>query len=222
MSFLPGWNSVESATAYAKYFTYAGWASLFLLGVCEILSHVYTVRKDTLVVERTQEAKAADDAEITRLSKKVGNSEQIAKATEKVEQREAADLLKLQIAGEPRRLTSDQKAKIDKALDGTVRFGVLVASTLLDGEGKDFGDDFESVLSKHWLVLRNIGRASSDTGVSIGALKNCTVMDALKILDRALTSANIEHRVVEISPDDHSMSVPFEPMFVYLFIGHKP
>lgn len=133
-----------------------------------------------------------------------------------------ADLLKLQKAREPRRLTGEQKTKIDNALNGSVRFGVMVASILLDGEGKDFGDDFESVLGKHWLVLRNVGRASSDSGVSIGILKNCTVAEALKILDRALTSAGIEHRVIEISPGDHSMSVPFDSRFVYLLIGHKP
>lgn len=45
---LPGWDSLEVTSAYAKWFTYAGFAALFLLGVFEIIAHVYSVHEKTL------------------------------------------------------------------------------------------------------------------------------------------------------------------------------
>ena len=62
-----GWNSVESAAAYAKGFTYAGWAALFLLGIFEILAHVYSTHKDTLVALHERSTKEASDSQITEL-----------------------------------------------------------------------------------------------------------------------------------------------------------
>ena len=91
----PGWNSVENAAVYAKAFTYAGWACLFMLGISEILAHVYTTRKETLLAAAGVEAtKGVDSAEINRLRQQVENSKkaieeakgQIAKATIETEE----------------------------------------------------------------------------------------------------------------------------------------
>lgn len=72
----PGWNSVEDASHYAKLFTYLGFASLFLLGVFEVLAHVYSTRKDTLAAAQNAAAKAADEQRIRGLQAKVGEQQQ--------------------------------------------------------------------------------------------------------------------------------------------------
>lgn len=75
MLILPGWNSVEGASVYAKIFTFAGWASLFLLGIFEILAHVYGTRKDTLTSIREQTAKQANDQRIASLTAELTQKE---------------------------------------------------------------------------------------------------------------------------------------------------
>ncbi len=115
----PGWNSIETAATYARVFTYAGWVSLFLLGIFEILAHVYGVRKDALVVAHAQAIKSTDEAEITRLKKKVEFAQSVAsgasgaasKAEEMVMQEQAARLhIEEKLA--PRHLSKEQQQRI--------------------------------------------------------------------------------------------------------------
>ena len=49
MSWWPGWNSIEGAAKWGDIFFWTGFALLVLLAGCEILSKVYSWRKDTLV-----------------------------------------------------------------------------------------------------------------------------------------------------------------------------
>ncbi len=60
---LPGWDSLALTSAYAKWFTYAGFAALFLLGVFEIFGHAYSVHEATLTA-----AAVARDADNKRAS----------------------------------------------------------------------------------------------------------------------------------------------------------
>jgi len=63
-----GWDSVEATSTMAKWFTYAGFAMLLLLGVCEILAHVYSVRSATLkenaAAREASDLRAESDARI--------------------------------------------------------------------------------------------------------------------------------------------------------------
>jgi hypothetical protein len=52
MSWWPGWNSIEGAAKWGDFFFWAGFAFLVLLAGCEILSKVYSWRKDTLIAMR--------------------------------------------------------------------------------------------------------------------------------------------------------------------------
>ena len=45
---LPGWDSLPATSAYARLFTYLGFGALFLLGVFEVIAHVYNVHETTL------------------------------------------------------------------------------------------------------------------------------------------------------------------------------
>ena len=49
MTWWPGWNSIEGAAKWGDLFFWAGFACLVLLAGCEILSKVYSWRKDTLL-----------------------------------------------------------------------------------------------------------------------------------------------------------------------------
>ena len=52
MTWWPGWNSIEGAAKWGDIFFWAGFACLVLLAGCEILSKVYSWRKDTLLAMR--------------------------------------------------------------------------------------------------------------------------------------------------------------------------
>jgi hypothetical protein len=45
---LPDWDSLTSTHNYAKFFTYAGFFALFMLGIFEVLAYVYNARNETL------------------------------------------------------------------------------------------------------------------------------------------------------------------------------
>ncbi|HEY6256760.1 MAG TPA: hypothetical protein VIY51_13300 [Xanthobacteraceae bacterium] len=61
MSWWPGWNSIEGAAKWGDIFFWAGFALLVLLAGCEVLSKVYSWRKDTLVAMRDEMAALAQD-----------------------------------------------------------------------------------------------------------------------------------------------------------------
>ena len=61
MSWWPGWNSIEGAAKWGDIFFWAGFALLVLLAGCEILSKVYSWRKDTLIAMRDGLISVAQD-----------------------------------------------------------------------------------------------------------------------------------------------------------------
>jgi hypothetical protein len=61
MSWWPGWNSIEGAAKWGDIFFWAGFAFLVLLAGCEILSKVYSWRKDTLLAMRDDLISVAQD-----------------------------------------------------------------------------------------------------------------------------------------------------------------
>jgi hypothetical protein len=61
MSWWPGWNSIEGAAKWGDIFFWAGFAFLVVLAGCEILSKVYSWRKDTLIAMRNELIAVAAD-----------------------------------------------------------------------------------------------------------------------------------------------------------------
>ena len=51
---IPGWQSPESAEAYAKFFKYAGYLALFLLFVFEVVADVYSNHREALLAKLAQ------------------------------------------------------------------------------------------------------------------------------------------------------------------------
>jgi len=62
MTWWPGWNSIEGAAKWGDIFFWTGFALLVLLAGCEILSKVYSWRKDTLIAMRDDLIAVAQDA----------------------------------------------------------------------------------------------------------------------------------------------------------------
>jgi hypothetical protein len=65
MSWWPGWNSIEGAAKWGDIFFWTGFAFLVLLASCEVLSKVYSWRKDTLIAMRDDLILIAQDAQRT-------------------------------------------------------------------------------------------------------------------------------------------------------------
>jgi hypothetical protein len=61
MSWWPGWNSIEGAAKWGDIFFWAGFALLVVLAGCEILSKVYSWRKDALIAMRDGVISVAQD-----------------------------------------------------------------------------------------------------------------------------------------------------------------
>jgi hypothetical protein len=151
----PGWNSIERASTYAKWFTYAGWISLFLLGIFEILAHIYGTRKDTLIVAQEQSVKKASDQQIQSLKAELeqkGNALQTEVDSFKAAQQKLGEL-EAQVA--QRHLSSVSKEKLHEILITSPGHEVYVLNPQ-DKECQTYADDFAEVLSKaNWKLLPN-------------------------------------------------------------------
>ncbi len=84
MSWWPGWNSIEGAAKWGDLFFWAGFALLVLLAGCEVLSKVYSWRKDSLIAMRDEIATLAQDARVRQAA------EQARTETERLDAERAA------------------------------------------------------------------------------------------------------------------------------------
>ncbi len=213
----PGWNSIDDVTAYAKLFTYSGWAALFFLLLFEILAHVYGVRKDALVAAQAGAIKSTDDAEIQRLKKKVEDvenasgvigsvalkAEDTAKQTgaDLVKQQERAakaekDLLALQEQTQPRHLSEAQKVEVVRLLIGLPAASprIFWANTAFDGRG--YEEDFKDVFQRlGWRVdpenIAMAGFATDFTGIFIVVHSQDTVVLQARPVQQAFGAVGV-------------------------------
>ena len=52
MSWWPGWNSADSVGFWSHFWFWFGIACLFVAGACQLISHIYKLRKDALVAHK--------------------------------------------------------------------------------------------------------------------------------------------------------------------------
>ena len=52
MSWWPGWNSADSVGFWSHFWFWFGIACLFVAGACQVISHIYKLRKDALVAHK--------------------------------------------------------------------------------------------------------------------------------------------------------------------------
>jgi len=130
-------------------------------------------------------------------------------------------LLELLKSMEPRRLTGVQKEVLTKLLKEHPD-SVAIVSTIMDGEGSDFADDFESALhAATWQTMRIKNHISIKTGILIGCVAG-TVLPGAKRLADALHAAGVRYEDATFSSDDHSTSPWFQSGVIYLVIERKP
>jgi flagellar biosynthesis GTPase FlhF len=174
MSWLPGWNSIESTAGWASFFFWFGLAALLIVGISEAFSHYYSVRNVELMgiaesnggVERQRanaendkrraEEKAEFAAQLASANKAVAQAEE--KVAEEKAQLDAQLASANNTAAEaekkveqdraqaaPRRLNDSEKAALIAALSPFHGQKVEIHSNKGDDEGSRFARDFDAV-----------------------------------------------------------------------------
>ncbi len=132
MTWWPGWNSVDSAGFWSHFWFWVGIVCLFAVGVSEIISHIYGLRKDELMSDKVVSIAATQRADVEALQNKLeqGNT----------------SVTEPQKAVPPKILTSEQQQTLIAALSPfagqKVRVDALVGSD--DGLVRDFVEVFRA------------------------------------------------------------------------------
>jgi len=101
--------------------------------------------------------------------------------------------------------------------------GITIVSSLLDGEGSDFADDFDSAFkAANWTTLRIKNHVSEKQGVRLGTIEGTPVLTTTKLVEEALNAIRVPWEKATFSTDDHSTSPWFQSGFLYLVIERKP
>jgi hypothetical protein len=147
-------------------------------------------------------------------------SQRAAEANEKAESEKLARV-KLERQLSPRRLTGAQKETFTSLLAAHPD-AVAIVSTILDGEGSDFADDFDMALkAAHWQTLKIKNHISDKYGVRLGTVAGTTLPGTRRLQD-ALTAIGVPYEQATFSPDDHTISPWFQGGVIYLVIERRP
>jgi len=156
---LPGWDSLEATSAYPRWLTYAGFAALFLLGVFEVLGHVYSVHETTLRGAAVK-ADAKEQAE-KNAQEKAAEQERTAKAER--------DLLELKKRQEPRQIGRIDGEKLIAALKTAQPKGSIDLTCVLgDGEGATFAEQLDKILKAGEWTTTGVSQAVYSGGNPVG------------------------------------------------------
>lgn len=73
MTWLPGWDSADSAGFWSNFWFWVGIVCLFVVGAAEIVSHIYGLRKDGLIADKLVSL-ARQSSEVEELQNKAEKS----------------------------------------------------------------------------------------------------------------------------------------------------
>jgi hypothetical protein len=138
MWWLPGWDSIASAGWWSHFWFWFGIACLVALAASEVVSHVYSLRKDDLVAagERTAEQQRKNDSDAAE-GRRRADVEAVQKKLSEAD-RKLAEL-------EPRRISPAQQGELIQALSPFA--GQIVRLRAVNNkEPKDLTADFVSIL----------------------------------------------------------------------------
>jgi transposase len=154
-------------------------------------------------------------------NERAATAEQRAAEAVKRAEEERTERLKLQASLQPRRLTGAQKETLAKLLTGSAG-AIAIVSTMLDGEGSDFANDFESAFkAANWQTMRISNHISEKRGVRVGTVAG-TTLPITKQLEHALSVIGVSFENASFSVDDRSTSPWFQSGVLYLVIERKP
>jgi TolA-binding protein len=146
MAWWPGWNSVDSATAWSNFWFWCALLCLLALGASGVLSHVYGLRKEALIemaargaeAERQrQQVEQQREAEQRHASKLAELGEQLSRANNRV-----AELQKGQAQ---RHLSLEQQAAIVAAISRYAGQKIALISVVGNAEARRYRDEFVKV-----------------------------------------------------------------------------
>jgi hypothetical protein len=125
---------------------------------------------------------------------------------------------------DPRRLSGIQKETLVKFLNDNPST-VVILSCLMDGEGEDFANDFDSAFREaNWRTRRCNDHVGMDRGVFLGTYEGGPTFDEeIRRISDALTSIGVAHaRRIFTTKEKNSITLEFQTGVVYLFIARKP
>jgi hypothetical protein len=144
---LPGWESIESAGAIAKFFHIAGLVAIVLLALFEVVAYVYDHHKDVLVAAAAAaevSARATHDAESQReldaARGEIGTAHKEAHDAHE-------EVGKMKEAALPRHLTDQQKADIAKFLADLPKSKFTIKADTNAKDGRSYADEIAALFN---------------------------------------------------------------------------
>jgi hypothetical protein len=143
VSWIPGWQTTADAGWWSNFWFGASLCSLAFLGICELISHRYSERKDELAAQQQTDTQNQHDDDIARLQLQAAQAhERAAEAELKLEQ------LRKQLG--PRQLNPET---FRKAMEGKPKARVKILYVRDDPDSYDLaGQIFLSLLVLKWDV----------------------------------------------------------------------
>jgi hypothetical protein len=144
MWWLPGWDSIPSTAWWSHFWFWFGIACLVALAASEVVSHVYSLRKDGLVAaaERAAEQQRRNDADAAEARHRTDVETVQRKLSEA--DKKVADL---QTQQAPRRLSAAQQVDLVRALSPFAGQKVRLRAVTNSDEPKNLAADFSRVFS---------------------------------------------------------------------------
>jgi len=194
MSWIPGWDSVDGAGSWSHFWFWFGILCLFALGASEIVSHVYSLRKDQLVAaadraSAEQRERETNEAEARRKAETEALQKQLAEADKKV-----AELDRLRT---PRHLSDAQKAKLTASLAGQPTGELVMKASGVADDARAYAGEIAAFFQAlGWRVrIDNALLFGSDvSGIWLSINDSNAVPPATSALHHALESAGFPVR----------------------------
>lgn len=218
---LPGWDNIDAVSRLVKFFTIAGFASLFLLGVFEVLGYLYSNRKDDLIHAeqvriQTEQANAAEARNRQQEQAEQQSQAAIAQALER--QKEAEKKLgALEEKQAPRTLTSAQKSGLSGYLSKHPRGRITIKSSINTTDARAYSEQIAAILTQSgWTVqIDNAIFTGTDiNGIWITFKTNNAVPAAAGTIYEAFKSAGMPIRA------QYDPAIPTEQE-LWLSVGAK-
>jgi len=151
MSWIPGWDSIEGTGFWSHFWFWFGIACLFALGAAEVVSHLYSLRKDELVAAAQRNAddqrkRDADEAD-------AGHKADVAALQDTLAKERTDRLL-------PRAIKPEQRAAILACLEHQPKGPVFIRPAQFDAEATAFSTQIEQLLREAQFEVRAWPEAS--------------------------------------------------------------
>lgn len=154
---LPGWDSVDTVSRLARFFTIAGFVSLFFLGACEVLGYMYGNRKDELIQaeQRRLQDQQTSASEVRDRDQRQAETERQTAIMQALDRQRAAEkkLGALEEKQAPRVLSATQKAALSGFLAKHQPSTVTIKSSINAPDARAYAEQFAVIMRQSgWQV----------------------------------------------------------------------